>query len=48
VPVAAHVARLADGRWRMLAYADRDGVTSLEHAEGTDPMALADEVLAAI
>jgi hydroxymethylbilane synthase len=48
VPVAAHVARLAEGRWRMLAYADRDGVTSLEHAEGTDPMALADEVLAAI
>jgi hydroxymethylbilane synthase len=48
VPVAAHAARLADGRWRMLAYADRDGVTSLEQAEGADPLALADEVLAAL
>jgi hydroxymethylbilane synthase len=48
VPVAAHVAPLGDGRWRMLAYADRDGVTALEQAEGDDPMALADAVLAAL
>jgi porphobilinogen deaminase len=48
VPVAAHAARLADGRWRMLAFADRDGNISLEQAEGWDPLALADPVLAAI
>jgi hydroxymethylbilane synthase len=48
VPVAAHAARLADGRWRMLTYADRDGVISLEQAEGADPLALADALLAAI
>ncbi len=48
VPVAAHAARLADGRWRMLAFADRDGSISIEQAEGGDPLALADPVLAAI
>ena len=48
VPVAAHAARLADGRWRMLTYADRDGVISLEQAEGADPMVLTDTLLAAI
>jgi hydroxymethylbilane synthase len=48
VPVAAHAARLADGRWRMLAFADRDGTISIEQAEGWDPLALADPVLAAI
>jgi hydroxymethylbilane synthase len=48
VPVAAHAARLADGRWRLLTYADRDGIISLEQAEGDDAMALTDVVLAAI
>ena len=48
VPVAAHAARLGDGRWRLYAYADRDGVISLEQADGADPLALAAEVLAAI
>ena len=48
VPVAAHAERLADGRWRMLTYADRDGIISLEQAQGADPMALTDELLAAI
>ncbi len=48
VPVAAHVAPLGDGRWRMLAYADRDGVISLEQVEGDDPRALANDVLAAL
>ena len=48
MPVAAHAARLADGRWRMLAFADRDGSISIEQAEGWDPLALADPVLAAI
>ena len=48
VPVAAHAAPIGDGRWRMLAYADRDGVISLEQAEGDDPLALADEVLSAL
>ena len=48
VPVAAHAARLPDGRWRLLAYADREGVISLEEATGADPLALADEVLGAI
>ena len=48
VPVAAHAARLADDRWRMLAFADRDGSISIEQAEGRDPLALADPVLAAI
>ena len=48
VPVAAHASRLADGRWRMLTYADRDGIISLGQAEGADPMTLTDELLAAI
>ena len=48
VPVAAHAHRLADGGWRLLAYADRDGVIWLEQAEGADPLALAAEVLAVI
>lgn len=48
VPVAAHAARLADGRWRMLAFADLGGSISIEQAEGWDPLALADPVLAAI
>jgi hydroxymethylbilane synthase len=48
VPVAAHAAPLADGRWRMLAFADRDGSISLEQVEGPDPMALADPLLASI
>jgi hydroxymethylbilane synthase len=48
VPVAAHVARVADDRWRMLAYAERDSGVSLHAAEGRDPLALADEVLAAM
>ena len=48
VPVAAHAEPLGDGRWRLYAYADRDGVIALERAEGADPLALADEVLAAI
>jgi hydroxymethylbilane synthase len=48
VPVAAHAAKLADGRWRLLTYADRDGIISLERAEGADPMALTDALLAAI
>jgi hydroxymethylbilane synthase len=48
VPVAAHAVRLADGQWRLIAYADRDGVISLEQADGPDPVALADEVLGAI
>ena len=48
VPVAAHVARVDADRWRMLAYADREGGVSLQAAEGCDPMALADEVLAAL
>ena len=45
VPVAAHAERIGDGRWRLLAYADRDGVISLEQADGADPLALADDVL---
>jgi hydroxymethylbilane synthase len=48
VPVAAHAARAGDGRWRMLAYADRDGAISLEQAEGDDPLALASVVLSAL
>ena len=48
VPVAAHAEPLGGGRWRLYAYADRDGVIALERAEGADPLALADEVLAAI
>jgi hydroxymethylbilane synthase len=48
VPVAAHAAPLAEGRWRLLAYADRDGAISLEQAEGDDPLALADTVLSAL
>ena len=48
VPVAAHASRLTDGRWRLLAYADLDGVVSLEQADGADPLVLADEVLGAI
>jgi hydroxymethylbilane synthase len=48
VPVAAHAARLRDGGWRLLAYADRDGVISLEQADGPDPLTLADAVLGAI
>ncbi len=48
VPVAAHVAPVGDGRWRMLAYADRDGAISLEQVEGDDPLALAGDVLAAL
>ena len=48
VPVAAHAHRLADGRWRLLAYSDREGVTWLEQAEGADPLALAADMLAVI
>ena len=48
VPVAAHAAPTGDGRWQLLAYADRDGVISLEQAEGNDPLTLADVVLAAL
>jgi hydroxymethylbilane synthase len=48
VPVAAHAHPLADGRWRLYAYADRDGVISLEQAEGADPLELAAALLAAI
>jgi hydroxymethylbilane synthase len=48
VPVAAHVAPIADGRWRMLAYADRDGAIALEQVEGDDPLALAGDVLAVL
>ena len=48
VPVAAHAARLADDRWRLLTFADRDGSISLEQAEGADPMALTDALLAAL
>jgi hydroxymethylbilane synthase len=48
VPVAAHAHRLADGSWRLYAYADRDGVIALEQAEGPDPLELAAALLAAI
>jgi hydroxymethylbilane synthase len=48
VPVAAHAARLADDRWRLLTFADRDGSVSLEQAEGADPMALTEALLAAL
>ena len=48
VPVAAHAEPLGDGRWRLYAYADRDGVISLERAEGADPLALAADVVRAI
>ena len=37
VPVAAHAVRIGDGQWRLIAYADRDGMISLEQADGTDP-----------
>ena len=48
VPVAAHAAPIGDGRWQLLAYADRDGAIALEQAEGNDPLTLADVVLAAL
>ncbi len=37
VPVAAHAVRIGDGQWRLIAYADRDGMISLEQADGADP-----------
>jgi hydroxymethylbilane synthase len=48
VPVAAHAHPLADGGWRLYAYADRDGVIAHEQAEGPDPLELAAALLAAI
>ncbi len=48
VPVAAHAVRIGDGQWRLIAYADRDGMISLEQADGSDPVELAAAVLGAI